>query len=127
LTDNGRRRFVMPKTAIVCNGCEPQNLFPTFILGSAAAAMGDEVILFFTPGGAPALVKGELDKIEAKGMPEMGELVRSLQGLGGRLLVCDLCLEAKDLREEELLDGVEIVGVTSFLAATQDTTRTFSF
>jgi predicted peroxiredoxin len=116
----------MPKTAIVCDGCEPHSLFPTFILGSAAA-MGDEVILFFTPGGAPALVKGELEKIEAKGMPEMGELVRSFQALGGRMLVCDLCLEAKDLQEEELRDGIEIVGVTSFLADTQDATRTFSF
>jgi predicted peroxiredoxin len=117
----------MPKTAIICNGCEPHNLFPTFVLASAAAAMGDEVILFLTPGGAPALVKGELEKIGAKGMPEMRELVRSFQSLGGRMLVCNLCLEAKDLREEELLDGIEIVGVTSFLADTQDATRTFSF
>lgn len=39
----------MGTVAIVCNGCEPQNLFPTFIMGSAAAAMGDEVVLFFTP------------------------------------------------------------------------------
>jgi predicted peroxiredoxin len=117
----------MPKTAIICNGCEPHNLFPTFILGSAAAAMGEEVILFFTPGGAPALVKGELEKMEAKGMPEMKELVRSFQSLGGRILVCDLCLEAKDLQEEELRDGIEIVGVTLFLADTKDATRTFSF
>jgi predicted peroxiredoxin len=117
----------MPKTAIICNGGEPHNLFPTFILGSAAAAMGDEVILFFTPSGAPALVKGKLERIEAKGMPEMGELVHSLQALGGRVLVCDLCLEAKDLQEEELRDGIEIVGVTSFLADTQDATRMFSF
>jgi predicted peroxiredoxin len=108
----------MPKTAIICNGCEPHNLFPTLILGSAAAAMGDEVIMFFTPGGAPALVKGELEKIETKGMPEMRELVHSLQVLGGRILVCDLCLEAEDLQEHELRDGIEIVGVTSFLADT---------
>jgi predicted peroxiredoxin len=117
----------MSETAIICNGCEPNNLFPTFILGSAAAAMGDEVILFFTPGGAPALVNGELERIQAKGMPEMRELVRSFQASGGRILVCDLCLQAKDLQEEKLRDGIEIVGVTSFLADTQDVTRTFSF
>jgi predicted peroxiredoxin len=117
----------MAKTAIICNGCEPQNLFPTFILGSAAAAMGDEVILFFTPAGAPALVKGELERIEAKGMPDIGELLRSYQFLGGRILVCDLCLEAKDLRQEDMRGGIEIVGVTSFLADTRHATRTFSF
>ena len=117
----------MTKTAIVCTGAEPRHLFPTFIIGSAAAAMGDEVILFFTPAAAPALVRGKLETVEGKGMPEMGELVCSLQELGGRILVCDLCLEATDVRKEDLRDGTEIVGVTSFLAETQDATRTFSF
>ncbi len=117
----------MTKTAIVCTGAEPRHLFPTFITGSAAAAMGDEVILFFTPAAAPSLVRGQLETVEGKGMPEMGELVRSLQELGGRILVCDLCLEATEVREEDLREGAEIVGVTSFLAETQDATRTFSF
>ena len=117
----------MTKTAIVCTGAEPRHLFPTFIIGSAAAAMGDEVILFFTPAAAPALMKGKLETVEAKGMPDMGELVGSLHELGGRLLVCDLCLDATDLKEEDLREGAEIVGVTSFLAVTQDATRTFSF
>ena len=117
----------MQKTVIVCNGCEPQNLYPTFILGSAAAAMGEEVTLFFTPGGAPALVKGELEKIKARGMPNMAELVRSLLDLGGKILVCDLCLEAKDLRPEDLRDGIQISGATAFLAGSTDATRTFSF
>jgi predicted peroxiredoxin len=117
----------MPTTAIICNGCEPHNLLPTFILGSAAAAMGDEVIVFFTPDGSPALVKDELERVEARGMPEIRELVHSLQALGGRILACDLCLEAQDLQEEDLRDGTEIVGVTSFLAETQDAARTFSF
>ena len=42
------------KVAIVCNEAEPKNLYPTFILGSSAAAARDEVVLFFTPGVAPA-------------------------------------------------------------------------
>ena len=95
----------MTKTAIVCTGAEPRHLFPTFIIGSAAAAMGDEVILFFTPAAAPALVKGHLELVEGKGMPEMEELVASLQELGGRLLVCDLCAGAVDIREADLRPG----------------------
>ncbi len=117
----------MTKTAIVCTGSEPWHLFPAFIIGSAAAAMGDKVILFFTPAAAPTLVKGYLEGIKARGMPEMADLVDSLQDLGGRIPVCDLCLEATDLQAEDLRDGAEIVGVTSFLVDTQDATRTFSF
>jgi len=86
-----------------------------------------KVILFFTPAAAPALVKGYLEEISARGMPEMAALVHGLQDLGGRILVCDLCLEASDLQAEDLRDGAEFVGVISFLADTQDATRTFSF
>jgi hypothetical protein len=42
------------------------------------------------------LVKGYLEGIKDRGMPEMVDLVDSLQDLGGRILVCDLCLEATD-------------------------------
>lgn len=115
------------KVAIVCNGAENKNLYPTFVLASSAAASGDEVILFFTPGAAPALKKGELEKIKAKGMPDMAELVEGVQNLGGRLLLCELALEAKDLKKEELREGVEIVGATSFMAEIDDAQITFSF
>ena len=60
-------------------------------------------------------------------MPDMADLVQSLQDLGGRMLVCDLCVEATDVRAEDLRDGADIVGVTTFLADTQDATRSFSF
>ena len=117
----------MCTVAIVCNGCEPQNLFPTFIMGSAAAAMGDEVVLFFTPSAAPALVRGKLETMQAKGMPVMAELVADFQDLEGRILACDLCLEAKDLRVDDLRAGVELVGIVSFLAGTKDAKRTLCF
>ncbi len=115
------------KVAIVCNGAENKNLYPTFILASSAIASGDEVILFFTPGAAPALGKGELEKITSKGMPDMAELVEDVQSLGGRLLLCELALEAKDMKKDEFRDGVEIVGATSFMADINDAQITFSF
>lgn len=115
------------KVAIVCNGDEPRNLFPTPIFESAAAAAGDDVILFFTPSGAPALRTGELKNLQGKGLPDMNDLVHSFQELNGRMLVCDLCLEVHDLKEEDLREGTEIVEVTSFLVETRDAARTFCF
>ena len=115
------------KVAIVCNGAENKNLYPTFILGSSAIASGDDVVIFFTPGAAPALRTGELEKIKAKGMPDMKELVEGLQSLGGRILLCELALEAKDMKKEEFREGVEIVGATKFMADINDAQITFSF
>ena len=117
----------MAKVSITCNGAEPSNIFPTFIIGSAAAACGDDVVLFFTPSGAPALVKGQLEKIKAKGMPELMELYDGLCVLGGRIIACELALGAKDIKAEDFREGVEIMGATSFLNEISDAQITFSF
>lgn len=73
------------------------------------------------------MVKGELEKMEAKGMPDMTEMVASFEAAGGRILVCELALEAKDLQAGELRAGAEVIGVTSFLVETRDAARTFCF
>ena len=117
----------MAKVAITCNGSEPVNVFPPFILGSSAAASGDDVVIFFTPGGAPSMVKGVAEDMSGKGLPVLTELIDGVRELGGRLLVCELALDAKDLKEEDFREGVEIVGATTFMALVSDATTTFSF
>jgi len=117
----------MGKVVIVCSGADGGSLFPTFIFGSSAAASGDEVIVFFTPGGAPALVKGELEKIKAKGMPDLVELYDGLRVLEGKIVVCELALEAKDLRREDFREGIDIEGATTWLNDVKDATLTFTF
>lgn len=114
-------------TAIICNGTENKNLFPTFILGSAAIALGHEVYLFFTPSGAPALKKGFLEQVEGKGMPEMMEMVNDYLALDGHIVACELCMDVYDMTEEDLREGVEVVGATGFLSDINDATITFSF
>lgn len=117
----------MGKVAIVCNGSDNSNVYPTFIMASAAAASGDEVIVFFTPGAVPALMPGYLEGMNGKGMPPMGELVEGLRALGGRLVLCELALEARDVTPEDLRDDLEIGGATSFMADIRDAGVTLSF
>ena len=117
----------MSKVAIICNGAEPKNLYPAFILGSSAIASGDDLILFFTPAGAPALKQGELEKIKGKGMPDMADLVEGVEALGARILLCELAFDAKDMTKDELREGVEVVGSTTFMAEISDAQVTFSF
>ena len=117
----------MSKVAMICNGTEPTNLYPAFILGSSAIASGDDLILFFTPSAAPALKKGELEKIKGKGLPDMADLVEGVEALGARIMMCELAFDAKDMKKEELRDGVEVVGATTFMAEINDAQVTFSF
>jgi predicted peroxiredoxin len=112
---------------VVCNSAEPSSLYPTFVLSSSAVALGMKVILFFTPGSASALKKGVMEGIQGKGMPRLIDLVEAVQQLGARLLLCELALEAKDIKEDELRDGIEIVGATYYVGEIFDADLSFSF
>ena len=117
----------MTKWAIIVNRAEEESLYPAFILGSSAAASGDDVIMFFEPWAAPALKEGVLEAMDGKGMPVMEELVDGLIALGGRIMLCELAFAAMDMTEEELREDVEVVGVTTFVVEAQDAQMTFSF
>ncbi len=118
----------MAKMAITVNGAAAANIYPTCILGSSAVASGDEVVLFFCPAGAPVLVKGEMEKLQdVKGLPNLIELYNGLVELGAKIYVCELAFEAKDLKKEDLREGIEIVGATTFVNEIKDATITFSF
>jgi predicted peroxiredoxin len=118
----------MSKMAITCNGSAPTNIYPLFILASSAVASGDDVVLFFTPAGAPALVKGEMEKMQdIKGLPNLIELYDGVVELGAKIYACELALDAKDLKKEDFREGVEIIGATTFVNEIKDATITFSF
>ena len=115
----------MSKVAIVCTGCGPKSIYPSFVFGSAAAALGDEVILFVCPAAAPAMRAGELEKIQVSGMPDLSDLVSGFKEAGGRIQLCELAFETQSIELEELREAVEVVGVNRFLVDTQDGARTF--
>ncbi len=117
----------MGKVVITCNGSTPSNLYPPFILGSSAAALGDELVIFFTPGAGPALKKGEFEKIKKEGMPDLITLFDGVVELGGKLLVCELVLGVCGIKKEELREGMELIGATGFMADHGDATLSLSF
>ena len=117
----------MAKVAITVNGSAHSNIFPPMILGSSAAGSGDDVTIFCCPGGAPTMVKEELEKISGKGLPNIVELYNGIRALGGRILVCELAIGAKDIKAEDFREGVEIVGATTFMSSIAGASITFSF
>lgn len=117
----------MAKVAITVNGSAPPNIFPPMVLGSSAVASGDELIIFCCPAGAPTMLKGELEKISGKGLPDIVELYNGILSLGGKIYVCELALENKGLKAEDFREGVEIIGATTFMASISDANITFSF
>jgi len=117
MSENGDSKMV-----VVCNHADAPHVMPTLIMGASGASLGDDVMLFFCPGGANALVKGELEKIrekKLKGLPDPVQLYDDIIAEGGRVILCELALENKDIAVEDVREGVEILNAPSFLLDAQ--------
>lgn len=122
MSENGHN-----KTVVMCNNAET-GIFPTLIMSASAVAIGDEVLTFFCPGGSPMLLQGELEKLRGrKGMPDPVELYDTIREQGGRIVLCELALEAKGIDPANLREGVEIMSAPAFLMEAEGAGMSLTF
>jgi len=116
---------------VICNNAAPSSVMPSLIMSASGMGIDEEVILFFCPGGAPAMVKGELEKIrdmKLKGLPDPVQLFNTIVELGAKIIVCELALENKGIKVEDLRsDKIEIKTAPSFLLDAQGAGLTLTF
>lgn len=96
-----------------------------FVLAAGAAAVGRAVVLFATNRGCLALLAdpsgldgaGRDETVRARGVAGLAELREAAVELGVRLLACDAGLRAEAIPAADLMPGVEVAGVPTFLEA----------
>jgi predicted peroxiredoxin len=117
------------KMIVVCNHAETGSVLPSLIFASSGIALDYEVHMFFCPGGAQALVKGELEKIGTpKGMPNPVNLFNTILDQGGKIVFCELAIENKGISPNDLRDSrIVVEKVPPFLMAAQGAGMTFVF
>jgi predicted peroxiredoxin len=113
---------------IMCNHDDADSVMAALVMGAAAAATGEQVLMFFQPGGARALAKGELEKFQnIQGLPDPLHLYESIQVLDGRFILCELGLPNKGIKQEDLREGVEVMMASSFLLDAEGAKMVFSY
>ncbi len=68
-------------------------------------------------GAGTAMIKGIMNKYNVDSLPEM---IKTAQENGVHLLACQMSMDLMGIKQEELLDGVEIAGVATMAAAATD-------
>lgn len=123
MSENGSAPMV-----VICNS-DSAGVMPTFIMGASGIGIGEDVILFFCPGGSNVLVKGELEKFQGKkGLPDPVDLFNTILDEGGRIVLCELALENKGIKKEDLRDDrIEILNAPSFLMEAEGASLTLTF
>ncbi len=117
------------KMAIVCNGDTPANIMPTLIFSTSGLSLDYEVHVFVCPAAARWFQKGELEKLGTpKGMPNPIKLFNDILELGGEIVFCELALENKDIKPEDLRDPrIKITKAPPFLRDVEGAAQTYVF
>ena len=143
----------MKKTIILFSG-EMDKVLAAFVIANGAAAMGDDVTMFFTFWGLNALRKSKKPKVDGKSflqsmfgmmMPRgteklalshmnfggigpklmkrvmkqqnvdsLDQMIETAKEQGIKMLACTMSMDVMGLKQEELIDGLDFVGVASY-------------
>ena len=98
-----------------------------FVVGNTALAGGQEAIVFFTMEGVRVPVKGSANGLQAEGFPPLNELMQNFVTNGGQIWVCGACAKPRNIGQQELLDGAQIIGAAAAVEAMVNGAKTISF
>ena len=116
------------KMVVVCNHDDEQSVMAALVMGAAIAATGEQALMFYQPGAAKVLLKGELEKLQGlKGQPDPIDLYDAILTLDGRFILCELGLPIWDMKEEDLREGVEVMMASTFLFEAEGAIMTFCY
>ncbi len=104
---------------------EYERVHYAFVVAAGAAALGRRVVLFATNGGCRGLLAdwsglsdaGREERARAVGVAGLDELREATGELGVQLIACEAGLRLEGLHSAELLAGVEVAGIATFLSA----------
>jgi len=98
----------------------PTRTYSPLFYAMAAAAMEIEVLVWFTMNGTNQLKKGEAEKVQLvkDSNVNLKTMLEMALDSDVELRVCQQSLELWDMKEEDLIDGVKIMGATSIIELT---------
>lgn len=107
-----KKLFIM-----VTNGGEnPELATLPFVMATAAQAADVDVVMGFQGNGSQLAVECMVDHVSSPGFPKLRVLVDTFLEAGGKMHVCGPCVGTREIEEQELLKGAEIVGAATFVS-----------
>ncbi len=96
----------------------PERSATPFYLATAAAAMDNEVAIYFTMNGPQLLAKGAPEEIVVPkaggGGRELRFFIDQALSIGVRLMVCQPSLDLHGFSIGDIIEGVEMIGGAAF-------------
>ncbi len=87
----------------------PEKAILPFVLATAAQASDVEVVIIMQGSAVEIAKNGEAEKIIARELMPLKELLNNYTGMGGKLHLCSPCLKARGISKDDLINDSVII------------------
>ena len=138
MEDNHQKdgRIIMKeKATLICSTNEFEKVYALFNIANGCASFGMDVTIFFTFDGlnllkrdeaeAPAFLKEGffgtdkekmIEQMKTKDITSLKEQFKDVRELGTKLIACDMSMDMMGINKEELIPGVEVGGIGTYVS-----------
>jgi len=106
---------------------DPERVMISLLVAVGAAEAGRPTLMFLTKEAVRLATEGVAVGTACDGCPSIPSLLERLFAAGGRLLVCPICFDSRELDSETLVKGAEIGGTVQLWEWIGEGATTFSF
>jgi predicted peroxiredoxin len=98
-----------------------------FLVGNVARTSNQEATLLLTIEGVRVATKGYTDGLQAHGFAPLSQLIQEFIASGGRVWVCGACAKPRNITEDDLIEGAQIIGAATAVEALVNGAQSLSF
>jgi len=119
----------LEKMVIVASrGHDDERATVCWTVANGGLTAGLQVTVFLVSSAIDLVRKGAIDHVRMNPFdPPMKELIEGFVARGGKILACPPCAKVRGYAQENLIDGVTIVGSSALHALVKDGAATLCF
>jgi predicted peroxiredoxin len=95
----------------------PERAILPFVAANVAATAGLDATVVCTIDAVWLGTKGGADGVESKGLPALTTLMEEFRQNGGKVWLCGACTKPRGITDDQLAQGVTIVGAATIVEA----------
>jgi len=112
---------------LVTKGIESELSSVAFTIANGGITAGLKVSVFLTSTGIDLVRKGGQRMTHVPPLDPLSMLIENFQQRGGTIWACPPCVTSRGYTQEDMLDGVVIVGASAMHAEIKEGAATLSF
>ncbi|WP_017961036.1 DsrE family protein [Rhizobium leguminosarum] len=112
---------------LVTKGIESELSSVAFTIANGGITAGLKVSIFLTSTGIDLVRKGGQQMTHVPPLDPLASLIENFQQRGGTIWACPPCVTSRGYTQEDMLDGVVIVGASAMHAEIKEGAATLSF